>query len=59
MKSKNDVLKEAGELRWQLPQDLHDRIAESIYGEAASPNAASRAAVAIAVWCGNRRWIDC
>jgi ferrous iron transport protein B len=35
MKSKDDVLKEAGELRWQLPQDLHDRIAESIHGEAA------------------------
>ncbi len=29
------VLKNAEELRWQLPQNLHDRIAESIYGEAA------------------------
>lgn len=35
MKSPEDVLREAQELRWQLPQNLHDRIAESIYGEAA------------------------
>ncbi|MGA0854388.1 MAG: ferrous iron transporter B, partial [Luteolibacter sp.] len=35
MMNKDDLLKEAGELRWQLPQDLHDRIAESIHGEAA------------------------
>ena len=35
MKTPHDVLKEADELRWQLPQNLHDRIAESIYGEAA------------------------
>jgi ferrous iron transport protein B len=35
MKSAEEVLKEAEELRWQLPQNLHDRIAESIYGEAA------------------------
>jgi ferrous iron transport protein B len=35
MKSPEDVLKHAEELRWQLPQNLHDRIAESIYGEAA------------------------
>jgi ferrous iron transport protein B len=35
MKTPEDLLKEAQELRWQLPQNLHDRIAESIYGEAA------------------------
>ncbi|MDP3850898.1 MAG: nucleoside recognition domain-containing protein [Luteolibacter sp.] len=35
MKSPEDVLKQAAELRWQLPQNLHDRIAESIHGEAA------------------------
>ena len=35
MKTPEDVLKSAEELRWQLPQNLHDRIAESIYGEAA------------------------
>lgn len=35
MKSSADVLKQAAELRWQLPQNLHDRIAESIHGEAA------------------------
>ena len=35
MKTPGDVLREAQELRWQLPQNLHDRISESIYGEAA------------------------
>jgi len=35
MKTPDDVLREAQELRWQLPQNLHDRITESIYGEAA------------------------
>lgn len=35
MKTPEDVLKNAEELRWQLPPNLHDRIAESIYGEAA------------------------
>ncbi len=35
MKTPEDVLHDADELRWQLPQNLHDRIAESIYGEAA------------------------
>jgi ferrous iron transport protein B len=35
MKSPETVLKQAEELRWQLPQNLHDRIAESIHGEAA------------------------
>jgi ferrous iron transport protein B len=35
MKSPADVLKQTEELRWQLPQNLHDRIAESIHGEAA------------------------
>ena len=35
MKSPENVLKNAEELRWQLPQNLHDRIAESIHGEAA------------------------
>lgn len=35
MKTPEDVLRNAEELRWQLPQNLHDRIAESIYGEAA------------------------
>ena len=35
MKSTEDLLKQAAELRWQLPQNLHDRIAESIHGEAA------------------------
>lgn len=35
MKSPEQVLKDADELRWQLPQNLHDRISESIYGEAA------------------------
>jgi ferrous iron transport protein B len=35
MKTPEEVLKTAEELRWQLPQNLHDRIAESIYGEAA------------------------
>ncbi|MBM3863103.1 MAG: ferrous iron transport protein B [Verrucomicrobia bacterium] len=33
--SRDDLLRRAGELRWQLPPDLHDRIAESIHGEAA------------------------
>ena len=35
MRSPEDILKSAEELRWQLPQNLHDRITESIYGEAA------------------------
>jgi ferrous iron transport protein B len=35
MKSPDEVLHTAEELRWQLPQNLHDRIAESIHGEAA------------------------
>ncbi len=35
MKSPEEVLKDAEELRWQLPPNLHDRIAESIHGEAA------------------------
>lgn len=35
MKTPEEVLKTAEDLRWQLPQNLHDRIAESIYGEAA------------------------
>lgn len=35
MKSTEEVLKQAADLRWQLPQNLHDRIAESIHGEAA------------------------
>lgn len=35
MKTPQDVVRNAEELRWQLPQNLHDRIAESIYGEAA------------------------
>ena len=35
MKSPDEVLHTAQELRWQLPQNLHDRIAESIHGEAA------------------------
>lgn len=35
MKSPDDVLQTAQELRWQLPQNLHDRITESVYGEAA------------------------
>ncbi len=35
MKTPEDVLRDAQELRWQLPPNLHDRIAESIYGEAA------------------------
>ncbi len=35
VKSPDEVLHDAEELRWQLPQNLHDRIAESIYGEAA------------------------
>ncbi len=35
MKNPEDVIRSAEELRWQLPQNLHDRIAESIYGEAA------------------------
>lgn len=35
MKTPEDVLRNAEELRWQLPQNLHDRITESIYGEAA------------------------
>jgi len=35
MKSTEDLLKQAAELRWKLPQNLHDRIAESIHGEAA------------------------
>lgn len=34
-KSAEDVIRTAKELRWQLPQNLHDRIAESIHGEAA------------------------
>ena len=29
------VLETAAELRWQLPQNLHDRITETIYAEAA------------------------
>jgi ferrous iron transport protein B len=35
MNSPESALKQAEELRWQLPQNLHDRIAESIHGEAA------------------------
>lgn len=35
MKTPDEVLQESQELRWQLPQNLHDRIAESIYAEAA------------------------
>jgi ferrous iron transport protein B len=35
MKTPEELLKDAAEIRWQLPQNLHDRIAESIYGEAA------------------------
>ena len=35
MKTSEEVITNAEELRWQLPQNLHDRIAESIYGEAA------------------------
>ena len=35
MKSPAEILEQAAELRWQLPQNLHDRIAESIHGEAA------------------------
>lgn len=35
MKNPEEVIRSAEELRWQLPQNLHDRIAESIYGEAA------------------------
>lgn len=35
MKSPQELLDHVSELRWQLPQNLHDRIAESIYGEAA------------------------
>jgi ferrous iron transport protein B len=34
MKSTEEILHRAAELRWQLPQRLHDRIAESIHGEA-------------------------
>lgn len=34
-KSPAGILAEADELRWQLPPNLHDRIAESIHGEAA------------------------
>jgi ferrous iron transport protein B len=34
MKSAEDILREADALRWRLPPDLHDRIAESIHGEA-------------------------
>jgi len=30
-----ELLETAAELRWQLPQNLHDRITESIYAEAA------------------------
>lgn len=36
MKTPEDVIKGADELRWQLPQNLHDRITESIYAEAAA-----------------------
>ncbi len=35
MKTTEELLRDAAELRWQLPQNLHDRIAESIHGEAA------------------------
>jgi ferrous iron transport protein B len=35
MTSPQDTLDHAKALRWQLPQNLHDRIAESIHGEAA------------------------
>jgi len=31
----NQALEEADQLRWQLPQNLHDRITESVYAEAA------------------------
>jgi ferrous iron transport protein B len=47
MKTPEEVLKTAEELRWQLPQNLHDRIAESITARRpASPGAASPAAAA-------------
>lgn len=36
MKTPEEVIKGADELRWQLPQNLHDRITESIYAEAAA-----------------------
>ncbi len=35
MNPADKLLQHADELRWQLPQNLHDRITESIYGEAA------------------------
>jgi ferrous iron transport protein B len=50
MKSAETILKQAAELRWQLPQNLHDRIAESIHGEAAGIAARS-----ITRSAGNRR----
>ncbi|MCU0777001.1 MAG: hypothetical protein MUF86_04960 [Akkermansiaceae bacterium] len=50
MKSAETILKQASELRWQLPQNLHDRIAESIHGEAARIAARSLTRSA-----GNRR----
>lgn len=35
MSPSDKLLQNADELRWQLPQNLHDRITESIYAEAA------------------------
>lgn len=35
MNPSDKLLQNANELRWQLPQNLHDRITESIYAEAA------------------------
>lgn len=35
MKSPEELLKHAEEMRWQLPANLHDQIVESIHGEAA------------------------
>jgi len=35
MNPSDRLLQNANELRWQLPQNLHDRITESIYAEAA------------------------
>ncbi|MEI6177386.1 MAG: nucleoside recognition domain-containing protein, partial [Verrucomicrobiota bacterium] len=35
MNTPEELIKKTAELRWQLPQNLHDRISESIYGEAA------------------------
>lgn len=34
MNPREKVIEQADQLRWQLPQNLHDRITESIYGEA-------------------------